>query len=195
MVTALAISKCISYTDAIKIALLRGQLSKKVEQEYGGAMMAVLGSENAVNEIIASNKITVATACINSPNQLVITGKYDQLDLFRKFAKKRKVICKLLKMEGQYHCNKFDMVKSTYADFIHSLSYDVPSHTIISTINGQIIKTGTQIKEELINQLTTQVNFVKCILKASQTCGIYIELGNNDVFTDILQDIYTYFQL
>jgi malonyl CoA-acyl carrier protein transacylase len=98
-------------------------------------------------------------------------------------------------MEGQYHCHKFDMVKSTYANFVNSLNYGIPSHTIISTIDGHIIHTESQIKEELINQLTTQVNFVKCILKASENCGNYIELGGNDIFTDILKDTYAYFQL
>lgn len=107
--------------DAIKIAFLRGQAAKELQEtaEAGVGMMAVgLGPEDAT-KYIADSAHAVQIACFNSPASVTLSGKVEQLNEVKDRLQQDGHFARLLQVNLAYHSKYMSEIGDRYLSLLH----------------------------------------------------------------------------
>lgn len=155
------VSKSITLPDMLDILKKREKLVKKVKNY---SMAAVLGiAKSKLNQIVDEMKLTsISVSIVNDEYNITISGLNSELDLLERVLNK-KYICKFIKLHGStpYHSNKMTNANAILKESIEKLQIKNPFIPVISNINGNILENKKEIKEELLGQLITPVNWKK----------------------------------
>src|SRR3954452_19847924 len=104
-ITALVAAGALSAEDGLRLVAARGRLMQEAAEETGdGGMTAVRAREDnrdVIAEVAAANDAAIAND--NAPDQLVLSGAVDALDLVEAELKERGVRGKRLPVAGAFH--------------------------------------------------------------------------------------------
>jgi [acyl-carrier-protein] S-malonyltransferase len=173
---------------------MRGQLMQNAGQTVKGAMAAIIGLDYlAVHNICqqASHQAPVDLANFNSPEQIVISGTVDGVELAMSLAQKRgarRVI--RLNVSGAFHS---PLMKPILAEFTHELGcveFYKPSVPVFSNVTGQATVDPMEIKMFLGKQLLSPVLWTETIKHMVQGgAEFFLEVGSGKVLTGLLRRI------
>lgn len=153
------VSKSIKLSDMLNVLEKREKLVKKIKN-YN--MAVVLGvSKNELNQIINRMDFSsISIGIINSKYNLTISGLSCELQLLEKIVKKN-YICKFIWLKGStpYHSIKLKNINNILSKYIKKIQVNDPSISIISNVNGNILKDKQKIRKEILEQLITSVNW------------------------------------
>ena len=134
-------------SEAIAIAYYRGFAVSQLETQ--GAMMAVGIDYRSAQDELKSNNFNdaVSIACINSPNNVTLSGELDAIERLFLHFQQRGILAKILKTDGKaYHSRHMQLVKESYeklvAEVLFSKSdYILPLETVVmaSTTTGDYV--------------------------------------------------------
>ena len=147
---------------AWKLAYFRGvcsaELARSKTSKSCGAMMSVGLSEAAARDAtaaIAHEAISfgVSIACINSPNNVTISGEEHLIDRLKARFDEQKIFARKLRVTLAYHSRQMVQVADKYASMIGSLSkpklYNVKTIVpMISTVTGEHVSAVRLIEAE-----------------------------------------------
>lgn len=168
---ALLASGVFDFETGLKIVKKRGELMSKA---VGGSMAAVIGlSIEEINQIIIDNNLNIDLANINSPEQIVISGKVDDIvsseDLFINGGAKNYII---LKVGGAFHSRYMSEAANELKDFISDINFHLPQIPVISNLTA---KPYDFDKESIVNNLSMQLNNP---VRWTESIDYLIEKGN-----------------
>jgi [acyl-carrier-protein] S-malonyltransferase len=186
--SALVASNAIDLHSALKLVYKRG---KFMTESQNGSMMAVMGAtlENVLNVCDQINKEeneNISAANLNSPNQIVLGGLESSIDIaqvkLKELGAKR---CIKLKVATASHCKLLNDASKKLENELNLTEFISPEVDVIQNINASISSDIVQIKQNLVNQLTSPVQWIDTMKKINQHQGIIIECGPGQVLSGL----------
>ena len=173
--------EAIKFEEGVKLIRQAYLISRSVIGNIGSAMGSIIGlTLSEVDSIIKEHKLEAEIANTNSIHSHLVTGSIDSVDKLLSLARETGALnISLLKVSTPYHSRLLKATKEEFQKFILQEIDIRPSRfPIISSINQKTISTPDQIRDELINNLFTRINWYEtfnkiCSLGVSQ----FVECG------------------
>jgi len=192
--SALVASGALSFSDAVKLVRLRGQLMQNAVPLGEGAMAAVIGldDESVVSACEAAAQGDVVSAVnFNAPGQVVIAGS--------KVAVERAIIeCKSvgakralpLPVSVPAHSALMKQASDQLESALRGLNFGDVTIPVIQNVSAELVKDKEQIIDNLIKQLYSPVLWSQSImmLEGMGVSGV-IECGPGKVLTGLAKRI------
>jgi len=176
---ALAVTKAMTFEDAIKAVVKRASFMEDACQQNPGTMAAIIGLDGKqVEEICkeASSVGIVVPANYNSRIQIAISGTLPAIEEAIKLAKERKAKrAILLEVGGAFHSLLMEPAQKGLEPYLNNLSLTDPIVPVVANVTGYGVTKSEELKQLLVKQITAPV-------KWAQTMNYLI---NNDVKTVI----------
>lgn len=188
-ISALVAAGSISFEDGLKIVKQRGEAMEEAGQINPGSMMAVIGLPFGKVEQI-SRETRVALANINSHNQIVISGTNDSIEqageLVRKFGGRPRK----LDVSIASHSPLMEPAKKKMSKALKGVKVYDPLIPFIQNTTGNFAWTEKEIKQGLLDQLTSTVQFVRAVeLMGREGVTQFVEVGPKNVLVGLIKDI------
>jgi [acyl-carrier-protein] S-malonyltransferase len=191
--TALVCNQTLKYEDALKLVSIRANAMQKACLAAPSTMAAVLGMEdNQVDAICQSitDEIVVA-ANYNCPGQLVISGTLEGVALASEKLKEagaKRVLP--LKVGGAFHSPLMGSAKEELSNAINSCSFATPICPIYQNISAKPYTNPSEIKQNLIDQLTGSVRWTQSVQNMIQDGATqFIEVGPGNALMGMIKKI------
>lgn len=190
--SALVANGTLAFEDALKLVQQRAGAMQQACDKTAGTMAAVLGLEDQlVARICEETPGVVVAANYNCPGQLVISGELSAVTEAceaLKAAGARRAL--LLPVGGAFHSPLMEPARTALAAAIEQTSFSSPSCPIFQNVTAQGVQDASEIKLNLIAQLTAPVKWTQSV-EAMVAAGAteFIELGPGKVLQGLVKKI------
>lgn len=190
--TALVAAGSLSLSDAVRLVQRRGALMQSAGEHTQSGMAAVIGlAEDKLREVCREAGGIVVLANINAPDQIVISGEREALARASDLAKAagaRRVVP--LAVSGAFHSPVMEYAANAFAADVNAAPIQNATVPIISNVTAQPIQDAAAIRKELVEQLTSPVNWVQSVnYMLDHGVTRYIELGPGTVLAGLVKRI------
>ena len=192
--SALVASEAIDFDTALKLVKKRGHIMQEAVPLGIGAMAAVIGlGENKIKLILnsISDAGTVEIANYNTPNQIVIGGEKDAVNLAQvklTEAGARKVIP--LKVSGPFHTSMLNNASIKLGEYLKDIKFNEPKLKVITNVTGDFITDKNEINSLLEKQVKSSVKWSKTIEKMlEEGIDTFIEIGPSKTLSSFVKEI------
>ncbi len=173
--SALVAAGSIRFEDALQLVEKRGRLMQEASEKIPGAMSAVIGLEESVLKEVAQ-QTGVELANFNSPGQIVISGRIENIDEAEKLAKgkgAKKVV--RLAVSGAFHCSLLREAQEKLNKYIDEVDICNPETVFFSSITGDVISDSEQIRAALKRQLVSPTLWQAAMENMKKNTKLFIE--------------------
>jgi len=190
--SALVANGTLRFEDGLKLVSQRAQAMQKACDSTEGTMAAVLGLENEiVEQTCESIEGIVVAANYNCPGQLVISGAVDAIrkacDELKEKGARRALV---LPVGGAFHSPLMAPAKEQLAAAIENTAFHTPSCPIYQNVTALPILNESEIKMNLISQLTAPVKWTQSVQQMIADGGTeFIEVGPGNVLQGLVRKI------
>lgn len=188
---ALNVAGVLSASDTIYLVGRRAQLLEELCAPGSHKMLAIAASVSSVKETLGDKDIEVA--CINGPNETVISGSAEQMETYSKTLKATNTKCSLLSTAYAFHSAQIQVIVEQYRKAASSVEFGTPIVPVISPLLGDVVTDGNVFGPDyLCRQAREAVNFMGA-LKASESKGvvdhnaIWLEIGPTPVCSTFIK--------
>jgi [acyl-carrier-protein] S-malonyltransferase len=181
---------------AARLVRRRGELMYEAGRDRPGTMAAVLGLDTeqvdqACNAASGADGVVVA-ANLNAPDQTVISGDPSAVARAGEACKARgakRVVP--LKVSGAFHSPLMAPAVDGLHDALSGVAFADPAFPIIANASAEPVRTGTDAKRLLIDQLTAPLRWVACMRQAAALApgATFVELGPGNVLSGLAKRI------
>lgn len=192
--TAAVASGALSLEDGMRLVALRGRLMAAAQSERPGTMAAIIGLpierlEELCREASAAG--TVAPANLNTPAQIVVSGEVGGVERLMELAEAagaEKVV--RLQVGAAFHSELMRPTQERMAEAMESVSWSDPEVPLASNSRGELVTTGEDVHQALIEQIASPVRWVDCAQALERAgCTTFLELGPGRVLTGLVRQI------
>ena len=182
--SALVAANSLGIEDGLKLVRKRGLL---MEEAPSGSMAAILGLdflsiEEICEQVSIDQSMQVQCANLNSPSQTVISGSIEAVakaqELCLEAGAKRAIT---LKVSIASHSPLMESVQEEYHAFLSTIELKVPNVSVLHNVNNSICAMPDEIKNLLVQQLYSPVQWVNICKEISALCLPLIECGPSKV--------------
>ncbi|HTB99954.1 MAG TPA: ACP S-malonyltransferase [Ferruginibacter sp.] len=167
--SALVANNTLSFVDALKLVSIRAKAMQKACELNPSTMAAVLALDDAIAEkicaeITAETGEVVVPANYNCPGQLVISGSIKGIEIAcerMKVAGAKRAL--VLPVGGAFHSPLMLPAKEELAAAIEATNFSNPSCPVYQNVVAKAVTDATQIKKNLIDQLTGAVRWTQSV--------------------------------
>ncbi len=188
--SALVTAGALDFADAVKLVRERGRTMKAAGAQNAGAMAAVIGMEEAVLEQVC-REVGAQIANYNEPSQIVISGEQSAIEKAIELAKARgarRVIP--LKVSIASHSRLMQDAAREFAGAVEKVTVKSPRLPVVSNVAAKPLANASEIKQEMIQQLTSSVQWVKSVnYLIAGGVDRFVELGPKDVLAGLIRRI------
>jgi [acyl-carrier-protein] S-malonyltransferase len=192
--TALVAAGALDLADAVRLVRIRGQLMQASGAGREGRMAAVIGLDDArLPELIeqAGTRGVFGVANRNSPGQVVVSGERAAVEASLSIAKalgaKRAIE---LPVSVAAHSPLMAQAAEGMARILADIAFRDPHPPLLANADASLITTADACRAELVNHLTTGVDWVGAIRSMrSQGITTFIEVGPGQVLTGLVKRI------
>ena len=190
--SALVANGTLPFEDGLKLVSQRAQAMQKACDSTEGTMAAVLGLENEiVEQTCESIDGIVVAANYNCPGQLVISGAVDAIntacDKLKEKGARRALV---LPVGGAFHSPLMAPAKEQLAAAIENTTFHTPICPIYQNVTALPILNESEIKMNLISQLTAPVKWTQSVQQMIIDGGTeFIEVGPGNVLQGLVRKI------
>jgi [acyl-carrier-protein] S-malonyltransferase len=190
----LVASNAISFSDAVAVVRKRGKYMQEAVPVGEGTMAAVMGMEKTdVIECLkmASGYGVVEAANYNCPGQIVIAGHTKAVEhaciLLKEKGARRAIV---LPVSAPFHSSLLKPAGDKLADELENLEvkdFDIP---VISNVNAQVITDKNNIKQCLIEQVSSSILWEDSIRQMiDMGVDTFIEVGPGKTLSAFVKKI------
>ena len=196
--TALVASEVFPINECSNLLKIRGELMQSSFPENKSGMNAVIGIEcNKLEKIIELNNLDVDIANDNSPQQVVISGKKEELEKSEKILLDngaKKIVT--LNVSAAFHSKIMIDAQTKMKKYLEEINFNNPKYSIISNYSGKESKESSVIFDSLSKQMSNKVRWVESIksLEKLEETSI-IEIGPGKVLTGLIKRISNNFKI
>jgi [acyl-carrier-protein] S-malonyltransferase len=191
--SALVASGAMSFEDGLRLVSIRANAMQKACEENPSTMAAIIGLEDSVIEEVCAS-ITdevVVPANYNNPGQLVISGTMKGIEKACAILKEKGAKRALpLKVGGAFHSPLMESARVELAKGIEEAQIKTPICPIYQDVNALPMTDPTEIKQNLIKQLTSPVRWkqiVSNMIEAGATT--FIECGPGTALQGMIKKV------
>ena len=191
--TALYIAGAFSFADGLKLVRARGRFMRDAAAAMPGAMLALLGADDAVAEDIcreAAHCGTIVPANFNAPGQIVLAGTLAACREAAKIAEVRKLRAVQLNVAGAFHSPLMDAAAAEMSKILAGVDIATPRLPVISNVSARPHSDPAAIRDLLARQIIAPVCWRQSMeyLRAAAV-DHFVELGPGRVLTGLLKKI------
>jgi len=190
--SALCAANYFSIKDCAYLLKNRGELMQNAYEPNKSSMAAVIGIDCIkAEQIIKENNLQIEIANDNSPIQIVISGKKEEIlnseSVFNGYGAIKFI---LLNVSAAFHSNLMLNAQKEMNKFIDHISFNESNINIISNISAQHSNDVATIKKNLSNQMSNKVRWVESInlLENLKEKNI-IEIGPGKILSGLIKRI------
>jgi len=176
------------FATGVALVAKRGEL---MSQAASGGMAAVIGltEEQTLVVIEESGLKNIYLANINTPSQIVISGKKDEIDLAEPYFNDAGANYIPLNVSGAFHSILMDESKQNFRQFIDDFTFSSPKIPVISNLYARPYNSNN-IKDTLANQITNPVKWTESIrYLMGKDVKEFIQVGPGNVVSRLTNDI------
>ncbi len=194
--TALVAAGALDFADGLRLVRERGRVMKEAGEQNPGGMAAVLGLEaETLDEICQMARQETGgiaqLANYNSPGQIVISGHKEALGRALELAKERgarRVIPLAVSIAS--HSPLMRSAAEDFASVVAQIDFHQPRIPVVANVTAAPITTVAEIREELVQQLTSTVRWVESVqYMIAQGVTSFVEIGPKNVLTGLMRRI------
>ncbi len=166
--SALVAAGALSFEDGLKLVYARAMAMQKACEAAPSTMAAIVGLPDADVEAVCSEVNKPGAVCVpanyNCPGQLVISGNVDAISEAREKLKANGAKRALpLKVGGAFHSPLMQPAKDELQAAIEKTTVNAPKCPVYQNVDGKPHTDPTEIKTNLIAQLTSSVRWTACV--------------------------------
>ena len=190
--SALVANGVLSFKDGLKLVTQRALAMQKACEIKPSTMAAILSLEDkVVEDTCAEIDGIVVAANYNCPGQLVISGDIDAInkacEVLTKKGAKRALI---LPVGGAFHSPLMEPAREELATAIENTIFNEPNCPIYQNVPAKAVTTASEIKKNLVAQLTAPVKWTQTIQEMIKDGGtIFTEVGPGKVLQGLMRKI------
>ena len=190
--SALVTSGAMTFEDGLKLVSQRALAMQKACEANPSTMAAVLGLENdVVEKICDETEGVVVAANYNCPGQLVISGEIEAINTacekLKEAGAKRALV---LPVGGAFHSPMMEPAREELAKAIENTTISSPFCPIYQNVTATAVTDATEIKKNLILQLTAPVRWTQSIQQMITDGGtLFTEVGPGKVLQGLMRKI------
>ncbi|MCT8338874.1 ACP S-malonyltransferase [Flavobacteriaceae bacterium TK19130] len=190
--SALVANGAMAFEDGLTLVSKRAMAMQKACEAQPSTMAAVLGLEDHLVEAICADvEGTVVAANYNCPGQLVISGEVDAINravaALTEAGAKRALV---LPVGGAFHSPLMEPAREELAAAIEATKFKTPSCPIYQNVSTFAVTDPSEIKKNLIFQLTAPVKWTQSIQNMIKDGGTeFIEVGPGKVLQGLMRKI------
>jgi [acyl-carrier-protein] S-malonyltransferase len=195
--TALVAAEALDFADGLELVRERGRVMKEMGELNPGAMAAIIGLDaETLEEICQEARLqfpasSVQIANYNSPGQIVISGNKEALGRAMELAGERgarRVIPLAVSIAS--HSPLMQPAAESFAKTVARVDFHQPRVPVVANVTAAPITTVAEIREELVEQLTSTVRWVESVQHMiAQGVTTFVEIGPKDVLTGLIKRI------
>ena len=188
--TAHAAAGTFSFETGLNLVFRRGAFMEEACEATRGAMVAMLGGEEAaIRELAAECEVDVAN--LNAPGQIVLSGSVEGIEAAAAKAKdkgiKRAIV---LPVAGAYHSRLMAAAQAKLATELAGAAMVSPRVPVVSNFEAAVVSDPEAIRGALTSQVTGSVRWVESMqLLIAQGHTLFIELGPDATLAGLMGKI------
>jgi [acyl-carrier-protein] S-malonyltransferase len=189
--TALVAADAMSFTDGLRLVRERGRLMKLAGERAPGRMAAVIGLADDVVEDVCAGMNGVQVANYNSPGQVVISGTREAVEAASEALRERgarRVIPLAVSIAS--HSELMASIAEEFAQVVENTPLWPPRVPLVANVTGEPLTDVGQIRQELVRQLTSSVQWVRSVRRMSEAgVSSFLEIGPGKVLAGLIRRI------
>ncbi len=190
--SALYAAESLDFESALKIVKKRGELMFAEGEKNPGTMAAILGlADDIVMSLCKEVTGIVVAANFNAPGQVVISGEIEAVKKAAELAKAKGALkAMMLPVSGAFHSPLLNNSAQEFKQFLAGFTIKEPKFPIIPNVTGEPVKTASEIRKSLENQLISPVLWTKTI-QTAKNLGFnkFYEVGPGKVLSGLVKRI------
>ena len=190
--SALVANGVLTFEDGLKLVSKRALAMQKACEAQESTMAAVLGLDDVVvEEVCASVDGVVVAANYNCPGQLVISGEIAAIDKACELLTEKGARRALkLPVGGAFHSPLMEPAREELAAAIEATTFSNPICPVYQNVVAKAVTDPSEIKENLISQLTAPVRWTQCVQAMVADGGTeFVEVGPGKVLQGLMRKI------
>jgi [acyl-carrier-protein] S-malonyltransferase len=186
----------LAFADAARTVRSRGQYMQEAVPAGEGAMAAILGIDpetvaQACADAAAETGAVVASANINGPTQIVISGAAAAVERAVGLAKERgakKAVT--LAVSAPFHCPLMQPAQDRLALLLRQLPFAPASVPVVVNVDAKLAADAETLRDALVRQVTGTVRWVESMQALiAERPDCYLEVGPGKVLAGLLRQI------
>ena len=190
--SALVVNNTLNFEDGLKLVAKRAMAMQKACELQPSTMAAIVGLDDVIVEkICASISDVVVPANYNCPGQLVISGTIAGIERAceQLTAQGAKRALKLA-VGGAFHSPLMEPAREELAAAIESTNFNSPSCPVYQNVSAFPVTDPSQIKENLISQLTAPVKWTQTVENMiNDGATSFTEIGPGKVLQGLIKKV------
>jgi [acyl-carrier-protein] S-malonyltransferase len=177
---ALVHARVVTFADGLLLIKKAYESIRKIIQDHKYGMCSVIGlTREDINRLICSFDLRVEITNQNSDFAFVLSGFHkDIINMIHAATEEGALHTHLLNVSLPYHSGFLKETRHAFSNFIESIRFANPRIKIISLVDQQILQYPSDIKEELIKNLFTPLNWYKTQLELlGSGVNLFVECG------------------
>ncbi len=190
--SALVVADVLNFEDALRLVAVRAEAMNEACKANPGKMAAILMlDDEKVEKVCEQTEGIVVPANYNCPGQLVISGQPDAVDRACATAKAAGAKRALpLPVGGAFHSPLMEPARARLATAIECTRFNKAVCPVFQNADGQPHTEPSDIKANLIAQLTSPVLWSRSVVNMSKAgAEDFVELGPGTVLTNLIKRI------
>jgi enediyne polyketide synthase len=184
--TALAWAGALGGQDVLRLATVRGQVMANASQG-GGAMAGLAATAEQAERLFADDPVVIAG--YNGPNQTVIAGAADAVDRVCDRARSAGITANRINVSHAFHSPLVTPASEAMTERLAEFTFDRPARAVVSTVTGDLLDPGTDLRVLLRDQVRFPVRFHEAAAIAVAGADLAVEVGPGRVLAGLVQDI------
>ena len=161
--TALAAANYISFEDGLRLVQKRAIAMQEACEKNESSMAAIVGlDDNIVEGVCSQSKETLVAANYNCPGQIVISGTFNAVNIacnkLTELGARRALV---LPVRGAFHSPLMKSAEESLSKAINNTQFKEGTCPIYQNITGMPYTDIEEIKQNLVNQLTSSVKWTQ----------------------------------
>ena len=187
--SALACSGALEFKETLKILNKRGKAMQSAVPNNSGGMLVVINSSiPEIENIITHNKIDCYIANDNSPNQIVISGLKENIELLSNVFTKKKIKNLSIPVSAPFHCKLMNKATKNMDQEINKINFKNLNVPIISNVTAEEVGDKNLLANLLLRQIESRVRWRESVnFMISNNINQFIEIGPGKVLSNLIR--------
>ena len=189
--SALVSSSAVSFKDALYLLHERGKAMQDAVPLGKGKMIAILGKRideiKTLIELNDKNEVC-EVANDNAEGQVIVSGSKYGIETLEENLKNNKIKFIPLKVSAPFHCSLMKPAAEIMREKLKNINFKRPVKNIISNVTAQPENEPENIKNLLIKQIYSSVNWRESIINISnEKVNNFVEIGPGKVLSGMVK--------
>jgi enediyne polyketide synthase len=184
--TALHWAGAISESALLALAAARGQIMADAS-EGGGAMAGIAAGPDKVEPLLRGQPVVIAG--YNGPAQTVVAGPAEAVAGIRRVAAAAGLKAARIPVSDAFHSPAMAPTATGLRAYLAGLRFRPPERRVVSTVTGDVLRPGTDLRELLVRQLSEPVRFSQALERMAAEVSLLVEVGPGRVLSRLAASI------